>query len=313
MTKHKHHYVWQYYLKAWAADGQVWCARQGRVFRTSTVNVGQERDFYRLQELSAADLEFMERAFIARAHPAFADIARGWIAPLHLVFGAKRLCEASGLLTAAESAIFEEAINDTEENLHSAIEGLAVAHFEQLRRGDLSFLADEKDCIQLIFFLCLQYLRTPKMREGILAAVPPDPRFNPAAAMGLLRLVIATKLAGSFYFQRASARLSLLRAPIDCSFITTDQPVVNSKGYRTPVGQAPEELEFFYPVSPQYALVLTPRSDQPGTALVESSQAEVSRLNAMMVAMSREQVYAAAEIDLAALGLGVGAPASEPK
>lgn len=47
--------------------------------------------------------------------------------------------------------------------------------------------------------------------------------------------------------------------------------------------------------------------------MVQTSEAEVSRLNAMMVAMSREQVYAAAEMDLAALGLGVGATASEPK
>lgn len=311
--KRKHHYVWQYYLKAWATDGQVWCARKGRVFRTSTVNVGQERDFYRLKEMSPADLEFIERAFIARTHPDFADLARGWIAPLQLVFAAQRLYDASGLHTAEEDADFEQIINDTEENLHAAIEGLAIPQFEQLRCGDLVFWENDKDCIQLLLFLNLQYFRTPKVREGILAAVTPDPRFNPDASMGLLRLVIATKLAGSFYFERGTVRLLLLRAPAGASFITTDQPVVNSKAYGIAAGQAPEELEFFYPVSPQYALVLTPRSEQPGTAVVDTSEAEVSRLNAMMVAMSREQVYAAAEIDLAALDLGVGAPASEPK
>ena len=313
MTKRKHHYVWQYYLKAWATDGQVWCAMQGRLFRATTLSVGQQRDFYRLQELSPTDIKVVEHLFIDNAHPVLAATSRGWIEPFQFIFNAKRHLHRLGYRPPELDRELDRFINDTEEDLHSRVEGESVRLLQLLRGGDLSFWASDKDCSQLLFFLCLQYMRTPKMRDGILAVVPPALPFNAAAAMGLMRLISATNISGSLYFERGTVRLSLLRAPAGSSFITTNQPVVNSKAYGITAGKAPEELEFFYPVSPQYALVLTPRSEQPGTAVVDTSEAEVSRLNAMMVAMSREQVYAAAEIDLAALGLGVGAPASEPK
>ena len=52
--KKKHHYVWQHYLTAWARDGeQVWCLRKGgEPFRSHTLNIGQQRYFYRLREMS---------------------------------------------------------------------------------------------------------------------------------------------------------------------------------------------------------------------------------------------------------------------
>ena len=61
MKKRKHHYVWEHYLDAWATDGQIWCRRADKYFPTSTENVGQRRDFYRLKELSDGDVAFVER------------------------------------------------------------------------------------------------------------------------------------------------------------------------------------------------------------------------------------------------------------
>lgn len=46
--KRKQHFVWEYYLRPWAVEGQVACLRNKKLFSTSTENILQRRDFYRL-------------------------------------------------------------------------------------------------------------------------------------------------------------------------------------------------------------------------------------------------------------------------
>ena len=59
--KRKHHYVFQAYLKGWATNGMVWCLRgSSKPFNTSTENVLQERDFYRVKLLNADEMKFVD-------------------------------------------------------------------------------------------------------------------------------------------------------------------------------------------------------------------------------------------------------------
>jgi len=60
IKKRKHHYVWKYYLKPWVSDDQVVCLRDHKVFKTSLENVANSRDFYRLKEMSEADIYFLK-------------------------------------------------------------------------------------------------------------------------------------------------------------------------------------------------------------------------------------------------------------
>ena len=56
MKKRRHHFVWQYYLKAWTVAGRIACWRNGQVFRTDPTNVAVEKDFYRLRDISERDV-----------------------------------------------------------------------------------------------------------------------------------------------------------------------------------------------------------------------------------------------------------------
>lgn len=47
--KRRHHYVWQYYLKAWAEDERIFAMRGDRVFGTGTTDVAVVKDFYRVK------------------------------------------------------------------------------------------------------------------------------------------------------------------------------------------------------------------------------------------------------------------------
>jgi hypothetical protein len=58
MKKRKQHYIWRYYLNAWATDEQIFCLRENKIFKTNLMNIGNIRDFYRLKELSNQDIKF---------------------------------------------------------------------------------------------------------------------------------------------------------------------------------------------------------------------------------------------------------------
>lgn len=61
LTTRKQHYVWRFYLEAWAnRDGKVLFARNGEIKPASNpINVMAERDFYKLPRIDAEDARFL--------------------------------------------------------------------------------------------------------------------------------------------------------------------------------------------------------------------------------------------------------------
>ena len=53
------HYVWRAYLAAWAVDGNVACCAvdEQRTFSSNPRNVGSQRNFYRVADLTPRELE----------------------------------------------------------------------------------------------------------------------------------------------------------------------------------------------------------------------------------------------------------------
>jgi len=62
--KRRHHYVWQHYLKPWLVSEKIYCLRDNSIFPTNTVNIGQQRDFYKLKELLSEDIDFIKQLAI---------------------------------------------------------------------------------------------------------------------------------------------------------------------------------------------------------------------------------------------------------
>ena len=140
MKKRKHHYVWRHYLEAWANDGRVWCSTRGKRFLSSTENIAQERDFYRLQELSADDIEWVEKLVINPMDPSLQVLVRGWVPHFRVFHDAKRAHEASGRSDPELERLLDEAINNLEEDLHAVIERKAIHLLAELKEGRTAVL-----------------------------------------------------------------------------------------------------------------------------------------------------------------------------
>lgn len=77
--KHKQHYVWRHYLKAWSTKNLIWCQRDGKVFNSNLMGIGQSRDFYKLQEPSEDDLLWIKKICNEATDHLLVNLNLGWI------------------------------------------------------------------------------------------------------------------------------------------------------------------------------------------------------------------------------------------
>jgi hypothetical protein len=291
--KRRHHYVWQHYLRAWAEDEQIPCWRAGRVFRTNTANVALVKDFYRLKELTPEDLHFVEMTCIRDAPEAVQPLLRGWIPAFSAVFELRRALESAGLnLQEGGSAeLFDIAINNIEEDLHSTIEIGAIQHLNALRAGDMAFLSSDEELPTFLHYLCTQYMRTRKRRDAVLATLGDFPGANVENAWGLMSHILATTLAFSLNAQSDSIRFTLLQSPPNTEFVTSDQPVINLDAADLPSGVEPQSLTLYYPVSPTSALLMQMGQEQKEVVTRQTAADEVLDYNGVMFRQLHEQAF----------------------
>jgi len=284
----------QHYLGAWATQGQLWCATRGKCFRTSTENVANERDFYRLKEMSERDLQIVEALVIAPATDPLRELARSWVPHFNVFHRIKRQWEAGGQSHPELEKLLDENIINTEEDLHASIELKALPLLARLRQADASFLSDDDDCIYFFWFVGMQYMRTPGMARDVVEPVREIPGFNADAAWGLMRTIFATNLGYGFYVRRQTLRLMFLDTPADAELVSGDQPIVNVRAIGLPEGQPPSEseIELYYPLTPTRALLMAFDAREPSTERRSLTNAETAAYNKMTVNASREQIYA---------------------
>jgi hypothetical protein len=302
MEKRRQHYVWQHYLEAWATNGQVWCSTRGNTFPASTEKVANERDFYRLKEMSERDFQVVD-ALIGRMTEPLQALARGWFPHFRVFHDAKRAYEGSGQSNPELEAYLDETINNLEEDLHGSIEQKAIPLLAKLREADTRFLDNDDDAtIHFFWFIGMQYMRTPRMARDVVASAREIPGFNAEAAWGLLRTILGTNLAQSYYLRRRVLRLTFLDAPADTEFITGDQPIINVRAVGLPEGQGPAEgeLELYYPLTPKRAMLIAFDATELTTEQRSLTAEETTTYNAMIVSKSHQQVYARTEDALGA-------------
>jgi hypothetical protein len=157
--KRRHHHVWQYYLATRCTCGSLWCLQNDRVFQTGTSVVAVERDFYRLQELTQADIELIT-SLLTNGHPISKRNQSGLINGLMLPF---KIAEQFGK---QQTNQFVNAYASTVlEDYHTSIENSFITLLQNALNGDIGFYNNDEQCITFLNYLCTQYLR-PKAIES---------------------------------------------------------------------------------------------------------------------------------------------------
>ena len=184
-----------------------------------------------------------------------------------------------------------------QENGYSQMESGAVEHLAALQAGDVQFFEDTNQAVELSYFLAHQYFRTKAVRNRIRDTFPEQAhkdRFD--RTWPILRYIFATTIGYAIFADRKKFKLQVLNAAPNLEFITGDQPAVNTYGAFVAPNKILDELEFYYPVSPTRAVILSDHSIYQHGMTLEPLR--MAYLNQTIELIAYEQLFAQSEDSL---------------
>jgi hypothetical protein len=299
-TKDRQHYVFRHYLLPWATDEQIWVSRNGNIFPANVRNVAVERHFYKLRDLTDEDITLIRRVGIDGAPKYVQDRCETLIDAFTGPFKIRKLIDLDDPDAKAMLSWLDERVINHEEELQGDVENTLLPALAEMRAGRTDFYADKDQAQEFLHAISFQYMRTKKRREAFQALTTiPIAGADMKRFANLLTLILTLRFADSLYRDRGQFKIVLLDNRTDTPFLTGDQPIINIHAIFEP--GAPENLEFFYPLSPQRAMLLLEAcSDRSQSVTVE----DVLRFNNLIARNSHEQVFSNSRECLEALITG---------
>lgn len=304
-TKNQH-YIWRSYLAAWtkndSPNGQIMCLRDKKLFPVSLMKIAQENCFYKAMEVSQKERDLVFKMTVEYTKGVQRITNESWLnlycAPFD--FADEQASFFTSILEIDNGSSLKEKqefINWTieyVEKIHAQIESMGMPYISALRQNKLDFWEDDESRDKFCFFLCNQYFRTKKTRDGIVFALEKGKSISsyfedirPENMWIPISLVFASN-AGAHISQKYSA---VLLQSNGTQFIVGDQPVVNT--FSTfDMMTAPADVEFFYPVTPYSAVLVTANPEYTSGEIVNVSSDEVKKYNELEFRTSNEMVFA---------------------
>lgn len=321
MKTRKQHYVFQAYLSAWTNQNkQLYCLRDHKIFCTTTENVAQERDFYKVLQIDDDEIKFLNWFWQKKNvkvkqqlfdHLNAYQLCYMWEQELSTVIKIRQLAEHSGIkqpevrqeiikLEEKLHNLIEEAKINLEESFMGSIEVEAIQWIRALRDEDLSVLT-KIDKAEFFLALSIQYCRTKALRARLTKSFENGLK-NPDAVKIKEFNIANVRVENIFHmliwdFQSAvadflfneNAHVTLLVNDTETPFITCDQPVINLFADYQDISSETKNLIFYYPLSPRIAITVNDHNSEEKLTL---NAADVEKYNDKIFRASYENVFA---------------------
>lgn len=201
------------------------------------------------------------------------------------------MIEKMGIDDTEINTALDEAIHNLEEELHSGIESGAIKYIDSILNENIDFYSTEQGCMYFAYYLCVQYMRTQKIQANIFKNSRNIESVNIENVWNVMRHIYATNMAWVLFADRDRFRMILIRNQSEVPLITGDQPVVNTysvgKLDNEPVG----EVEFYYPVSPKLAILISEKEEYQSVSEIVLNSEEAHLYNSYILKSSHEQIY----------------------
>ncbi|TSA37099.1 MAG: DUF4238 domain-containing protein [Porphyromonadaceae bacterium] len=273
--KKSQHYVWKNYLKPWTANGQIYCLRDGKVFKTSPDNIAQQSYFYKSNPINIEEIN-LANYYIGIFDPAVKELLSSMLRIYHITANNDDYLMKCGI-----------------EDFHGIVETNFIPVLTKLYEVDLSFFGSSKEKSDFSFFIGCQYSRTNNMRSRFITSEITYPKNVDKENFAKIFSLFSAAIIGNWVYSKAKQQFLVNKTGEP--FITGDQPVFNLKGTDS-MEIAPSEFELFYPISPSQAIILSEKNTQP---LMEIEDIEkVKWFNRKIWKNANEQIYAKYEENL---------------
>lgn len=296
MRKRKHHYVWRYYLKSWSLDKQIFCLRDKKIFKPNLMGIANKRDFYKLKEITEADIDFIKKFLIDQSSSHLQEVhlrTLGIFTLTQNIIRENQKLQDNGLESDQK---IEDLIFNFEEDMHGKIEEGAIKHINSILNRSVEFFQIEDERLSFLHFLCTQYFRTEKIKSNIFSsfssqAFPSHLKNSLERSYNILSHMFSYNVSFSLVCD-SSYRILLVINDSDIPFITGDQPVLNTFANGKPLKEIASETEFYYPVSPQIAILITNKKEYANIDNLSIIKPEIiHQYNSLIIWESHEQVY----------------------
>lgn len=290
-TKKQQHHVYEHYLKAWAGSGSFCCYSKDRNNRFSTTpeKVGKQRFFYKLNRLSKADRQFIDLVISWMPYDELRKLNTEFVDLVEDVFKLKDALDEPGQSPLTKQLIKKElrlAENNLLEDYHGRVEENAKPLLALLKQYDAGFYDNEDLCADFLRFLLHQYFRTRNLREKISALPGYVSGHSFERTSFVFNHIFATTVGASIFRERDVYKIVFLKNSTKIPLITGEQPVLN---LINPEGT--NEVELYYPVSPETAILLTRDSVKASSLIIELSEVSVEAYNLLIYRAASDQVY----------------------
>lgn len=301
----RQHYVWRNYLRPWSTSNDsisYLVIDENKIIKGNLMNVAQQNFFYKLNELTSEQIDFIQQY-----NSSLPVVLQGLAANiLHCYEGYSRLskeCRGQSSpiseLPNAETVLRDIEIN-TFEKLHGTIESLgdelvkcnSAAALEEIVNNNGKFFS-------AMAFLCVQYTRTNVIRE----------RFKDSMKDRMFVASLVDKswpllsLISGFYMClgliRNNPSFVFVENTSSISFITGDQPIINTLGDDVDEDGCAKQLELFYPLSPNTAIIVYFTNDASHSVRsIYANEEFVKKCNSLIAKNSKKFLFAKMEEEL---------------
>lgn len=289
--KKRQHYVSRQYLRPWCKKEQIFCMREKKIFNPNILNIAQEKYFYELQEITDDEIKFIYKTFIETSPKELQENHLKFLFSFTAPFILEKI---------AKNKIQKQQMNfykkNLEEEYHSHMESNGNKYFNFLINKQTSFFNDNnEDRMGFLIFISLQYMRTKKRRNEAVRAFK-DTKIDMKRLWPAISHILSTNMACSLHLNKRY-KMILLENSSNINFITGDQPLINTYALNASEPLKHQELEFYYPVSPKLAILVTLKKYE--SEIIEiSTQNEVEYYNRFIIESSEEQLFASFKKEL---------------
>ena len=301
MNRINQHHVWRYYLEAWAEGGTFACCRNGNVFGCQPKSVATQRYFYRIEELVGSDFAFIERIFLAQMSPYLQQLSRSWLHMINAPFKHIERLREQGVDEEKLGLVRKELENNILEEIHGHVEASGKQYLVQLRAHDTSFFLNKDAKVDFLLFLTTQYFRTTKIKANMLdsagRAIKEQLGYDMEKIWNPVSYVFATSTSYSISGDE-SFGLVLLNNKTATSFLTGDQPVLNTRATYISRNEQVREIELYYPISPIVAILVTNDKVRYPKSIIEVDEESVNSFNDHIAKNSLNDIYASSKQQL---------------
>ena len=247
----KQHYVWRSYLKPWSIKecGKQICTYyidENKICATSLMNIAQERFFYEIQPLS--DSELIAAQNFINQFPAFVRPYAANYLSAHTIVSKKLMTDDEKHEFAKN--FYEKEYTRMEQYGYNLLNCKNVEDLKQIENLD-----------QCIFYLCVQYGRTKKMRMNGVIGLKERPLDSLLYdKLFPLTTIISAAILGCNLYLSPTTQYTFIKNETGIPFLTSDQPAINLVNDDLDEDGHVKDFELYYPTSPSTAIMVSWKS-----------------------------------------------------